>query len=91
VYGPDGPVPPGRFIPIAERFGQAVEFNAGHSNANNGYQLAGYAWDFGDGQASNERHPLHRYEKGGEFTVTLWIEGPAGKPAEVSTAEPICV
>jgi len=35
--------------------------------------------DFGDGQISNERHPQHRYEKGGEFTVILSIEGPAGK------------
>jgi hypothetical protein len=42
-------------------------------------EISSWKWDFGDGQTSTERHPQHRYEKGGEFTVTLWIEGPAGK------------
>ncbi len=42
-------------------------------------EITSWKWDFGDGQTSTERHPRHRYEKGGEFTVTLWIEGPAGK------------
>ncbi|MBI3850986.1 MAG: PKD domain-containing protein, partial [Verrucomicrobia bacterium] len=42
-------------------------------------EITSWKWDFGDGQTSTERHPQHRYEKGGEFTVTLWIEGPAGK------------
>ena len=31
-------------------------------------------------RASNrERHPIHRYEKAGEFIVTLYVEGPEGK------------
>ena len=42
-------------------------------------EIKSWKWDFGDGQTSTERHPQHRYEKSGEFTVTLWIEGPAGK------------
>ncbi|MGD9853631.1 MAG: PKD domain-containing protein [Planctomycetaceae bacterium] len=36
-------------------------------------------WDFGDGTSSNERHPTHRYDKAGEFIVTLFVEGPDGK------------
>ncbi len=36
-------------------------------------------WDFGDGTSSDEQHPVHHYTKGGEFIVTLSVEGPAGK------------
>jgi len=37
-----------------------------------------WLWDFGDGTTSNVRHPLHSYEKAGDFIVTLTISGPAG-------------
>jgi len=30
-----------------------------------------YAWDFGDGQSSEEASPAHRYTRSGEYTVTL--------------------
>jgi len=36
-------------------------------------------WDFGDETSSTEQHPTHRYEKAGEFVVTLKVEGPEGK------------
>ena len=36
-------------------------------------------WDFGDGKSSTERHPTHRFEKPGEFIVTLHIKGPKGE------------
>ena len=36
-------------------------------------------WDFGDETSSTERHPSHRYERPGEFVVTLHVEGPEGK------------
>jgi PKD repeat protein len=41
--------------------------------------ITSWHWDFGDGQTSSERHPIHHYEKAGEFIVTLRIEGPEGK------------
>ncbi len=41
--------------------------------------IASWKWDFGDGQTSAEQHPEHRYTRGGEFTVTLWVEGLSGK------------
>ena len=34
-------------------------------------------WDFGDGSSSTDQHPLHRFEKPGEFVVVLTVEGPA--------------
>lgn len=42
-------------------------------------EITAWHWDFGDGTFSSERHPTHRYEKGGEYIVTLEVEGPQGK------------
>jgi len=41
--------------------------------------ITSWQWSFGDGKTSAERHPIHQYEKAGEYIVTLAIEGPAGK------------
>ena len=39
----------------------------------------GWRWTFGDGKTSSEQHPIHRYEEGGEYIVTLEVRGPAGR------------
>ena len=42
--------------------------------------ITSWTWDFGDGTTSDDRHPIHQYRTGGEYrTVTLYVEGPAGK------------
>ncbi|NUQ62387.1 MAG: PKD domain-containing protein [Pirellulales bacterium] len=41
--------------------------------------ITSWQWDFGDGESSSERNPIHRYEKGGEFIVTLTVKAPEGK------------
>jgi uncharacterized membrane protein len=41
--------------------------------------ITSWHWEFGDGKSSSERHPTHRYEKEGEFIVTLRVAGPEGK------------
>ena len=38
-----------------------------------------WKWDFGDGQNSNERNPIHAYSNPGNYVVVLDIEGPEGK------------
>lgn len=38
-----------------------------------------WRWEFGDGESSEERHPIHRYELGGEYIVTLHVQGPEGE------------
>ncbi len=43
------------------------------------YGAASWKWEFGDGQTSVAQHPVHRYEKAGEYVVTLHVEGPNGK------------
>jgi hypothetical protein len=41
--------------------------------------ITSWKWDFGDGETSTEKNPLHSYKKPGEFIVTLYVEGPEGK------------
>jgi len=40
--------------------------------------ITSYGWNFGDGTSSTEQHPIHAYQKAGQFVVVLNIEGPAG-------------
>ncbi|MEX1024313.1 MAG: PKD domain-containing protein [Planctomycetota bacterium] len=40
---------------------------------------SGWTWDFGDGQSSNQRHPVHVYREAGSYDVTLSVTGPSGK------------
>jgi PKD repeat protein len=42
-------------------------------------KVTAWKWDFGDDATSTEQNPIHAYEKAGKYTVTLYIEGPAGK------------
>ncbi|MBK9167175.1 MAG: PKD domain-containing protein [Bryobacterales bacterium] len=42
-------------------------------------EITSWRWDFGDGTQSTERHPIHTYQKAGEYDVILWVEGPAGR------------
>jgi hypothetical protein len=42
-------------------------------------KITSWKWDFGDGTTSAEQHPIHKYEKGGQYIVVLYVEGPEGK------------
>jgi len=42
-------------------------------------EIRNWKWEFGDGAVSTERHPIHDYAAGGEYTVVLWAEGPSGR------------
>ncbi len=37
-----------------------------------------WAWDFGDGETSNERNPSHTYASSGTYTLTLTVAGLGG-------------
>lgn len=45
---------------------RAVQF----ANLSSG-EVSGFKWDFGDGEESADREPLHRYQRAGRYTVTL--------------------
>jgi len=39
-------------------------------------QVDGWSWDFGDGQSSDERNPVHTYEDEGSYSVILTVHNP---------------
>ncbi len=41
--------------------------------------ITSWKWDFGDGTFSEEPNPIHQYDRGKDYVVTLYIEGPEGK------------
>ena len=46
--------------------------------------LVGHAWTFGDGNASTEREPTHRYARSGVYEARLRVRDGAGQVAEMS-------
>ena len=50
-----------------------VEFSAQSEGT-----ITGWLWDFGDGQTSKEKNPLHEYTTPGKYTVSLTVTGPEG-------------
>jgi len=50
---------------------------------NNSFQgVQSYLWDFGDGQISTEKNPVHIYQTQGIYSVTLTVNGPSGSSSE---------
>ncbi len=47
------------------------------SNLSKG-MITGFQWDFGDGQTTTEKNPVHEYAEVGTYTVTLTVTGPGG-------------
>ena len=41
-------------------------------------RIDSWKWDFGDATVSTEQHPVHKYANGGEFIVTLTVQGGGG-------------
>ena len=80
-----------------------VEFTASRRNAKEGEEIQfrpevsggftpyTYAWDFGDGETSNNEWPLHEYKDSGTYTVSLNITDDKGNTAETVREEYITV
>jgi len=47
----------------------------------------GWAWDFGDGQASDERNPVHTYALGGIYQVKLVVTNTIGQDSVIRQVE----
>ncbi|HSJ57985.1 MAG TPA: PKD domain-containing protein, partial [Anaerolineae bacterium] len=51
-----------------------------------------FAWDFGDGNTSDVEDPVHVYEAGGDYTVTLIVSNDCGEDTwtgEVTVCDPV--
>jgi PKD repeat protein len=50
---------------------------------NNSFEgVQSFFWEFGDGQTSSEKNPVHTYQDQGVYSVTLTVTGPAGSSSE---------
>jgi len=54
------------------------------TNSSSG-EITAYAWEFGDGETSNEKDPSHTYTNAGTYTVKLVVTGPGGVSETTST------
>ena len=42
-------------------------------------EITDWHWDFGDGEESDQRNPIHQYARGGKYVVVLTVQGPGGQ------------
>jgi uncharacterized repeat protein (TIGR01451 family) len=82
--GDEGSPPQAAFTvaPSPAVAGEAVAFTDGSSDADGA--VVSWAWDFGDGATSTERHPTHSYAAAGTYTVTLTVTDEQGDTATAS-------
>ncbi|RLF44761.1 MAG: hypothetical protein DRN29_07870, partial [Thermoplasmata archaeon] len=70
------------FIPEKASVGEEVNFTDVSSDEDG--KIVSWHWEFGDGKASNEQHPVHFYEKGGKYTITLTIKDDDGAEVKIT-------
>lgn len=49
-----------------------------------------WSWQFGDGQSSTEKNPVHRYELAGDYPVSLTVEDSCGSSSFTDTVSIKC-
>ncbi len=49
----------------------------------NSVNATGWVWDFGDGNSSDQQHPVHTFNTPGEYMVTLWVTNEEGCVNEI--------
>ena len=90
MYGNASDLVAFRLMPLSEEFRKPVEADWSFRVLDMDRRLVAFkdesygpinswTWEFGDGTKSSERQPIHKYEKPGEYIVTLYIEGSKGK------------
>jgi PKD repeat protein len=68
--------------------GQTVQFSDASSN-----DATSWAWDFGDGELSEEQNPSHQYSAAGTYTVTLEAsndQGSASTSKDLTVTSGLC-
>ena len=78
-----------QLMPLAEQFRRPIEAHwsfhvldmdrrlVAFQDRSRGH-ITSWNWDFGDGMHSTDQHPIHRYDRAGDYVVVLDIAGPDG-------------
>ncbi len=84
--GGTGNVPPTADAngPYTVALGSAINFSSAGSSDSDG-TIAGYAWNFGDGQNSTQANPSHTYRNAGRYNVSLTVTDDEGASHTSST------
>lgn len=80
----NGPVDPTPQMPVANFTVSMSELEATFTNTSE--NATSYSWDFGDGNASTSKDPVHTYTEDGNYTVTLTASNADGDFNEKSEA-----
>ncbi len=83
-FKPGKPLPGAAPIEIITPDCRDFTFDATESYDPDNQQLS-YHWDFGDGATSTEPVVTHRFEKGGQYTVTLKVTDNSGLKCDTAT------
>ncbi len=79
-----------RLMPLEEKFRNDIDANWAFTEVDRDKsiiqfmdrsegEIVSWFWDFGDGTSSTIQHPQHTYDKEGNWTVILTVQGPGGK------------
>jgi PKD repeat protein len=80
----DPVIPPPIAVFTPDRISGNVPLQVQFANQSTG-QITGFAWDFGDGQTSADKNPVHTFTTAGTFTVRLIAIGPGGQSLTQTT------
>ncbi|GAB5518291.1 MAG: hypothetical protein RhofKO_05420 [Rhodothermales bacterium] len=80
VTGNEAPVSMGSVLGPAEGDPLTIQFSSKGSYDPNADTVT-FAWTFGDGGTSSERHPTHTYAQAGTYSATLTLTDPDGLSA----------
>jgi PKD repeat protein len=80
LWGVNGPTAAFTFLPATPKIGQGVTF----TNTSSGFPTT-YLWDFGDGNTSTLKSPVHNYSNTGTYTVKLTASNAMGSSSTTSS------
>lgn len=69
--------------PYSAQLGDAIQFSSTGSSDSDG-TIASFAWNFGDGNTSNNANPSHTYSAAGEYTAQLTVTDNEGASSSTS-------
>jgi PKD repeat protein len=75
-------------VPEKGYTGQPIQFNV-RENPLTGTRPFVYSWEFGDGETSAEKKPLHVYDKAGVYTYNITVTDAIGAFSTISGVIPI--